>query len=93
VNSPDFLSYSVSGVSSSWSAVGVPPLDPSFLLVLTDDAGIAVGAGELEEETLKKLNETRAQLRDAIGALADAKAENEQLKAQLVALDRSADDL
>jgi hypothetical protein len=53
--------------------------------VLTEQAGIAVGAGELGEETLKKLNETRAQLRDAVGALADAKQENTLLRARLVA--------
>jgi hypothetical protein len=56
--------------------------------VLTEQAGIAVGAGVLGEETLKQLNETRAQLRDAAGALADAKQENTLLRARLIAYEQ-----
>jgi hypothetical protein len=87
VSSRACSSSSGSGASSSSWAVRAPRL----LLrscVLTEQAGIAVGAGELGEETLKKLNETRAQLRDVVGALADAKQENTLLRARLVAYEQ-----
>jgi septal ring factor EnvC (AmiA/AmiB activator) len=55
--------------------------------------GIAVGAGELQEDIVKDLDETRVQLRRTEKELADARRENEELKAQLASTTSSRDEL
>lgn len=49
-------------------------------------SGIAVGAGELQEETVKELNETRVRLQDAMAELEVARKENEELRTRLSTL-------
>jgi hypothetical protein len=45
--------------------------------------GVAVGVGEVEEETIKELNETRRELQGIIIALSEAKDENHKLRLRL----------
>ncbi|OBZ75978.1 Voltage-gated hydrogen channel 1 [Grifola frondosa] len=49
--------------------------------------GIAVSAGELEEEDAKMLAETREKLAEATSALKEVRAENQQLRARVAWLD------
>jgi hypothetical protein len=48
-----------------------------------------VGAGEIEEDVVKKLKDVRIQLHDTESALSTARQENAQLKARLVVLQGS----
>ena len=45
--------------------------------------GVAVGAGELEEETYKELAQTKRELEESRSALARAQDENQELRARL----------
>ncbi|KIJ68981.1 hypothetical protein HYDPIDRAFT_23848 [Hydnomerulius pinastri MD-312] len=49
--------------------------------------GIAVGAGEVEEEVLKELEETKRQLEGTTAALAKAREENRKLRSRVVWLE------
>jgi len=49
--------------------------------------GIAVGAGDLEEETVKALLETRQELEDKNKALAEARDENQRLRNRITWLE------
>ncbi|KAL4068022.1 hypothetical protein J3A83DRAFT_3797783 [Scleroderma citrinum] len=49
--------------------------------------GIAVGAGEVEEEVLKELEETKRRLEDTTAALAKAREENRKLRARVLYLE------
>ncbi|KAF9246202.1 hypothetical protein BU15DRAFT_39768 [Melanogaster broomeanus] len=49
--------------------------------------GIAVGAGEIEEEVLKELEETKRQLEGSTAALAKARDENRKLRSRVVWLE------
>lgn len=55
--------------------------------ILTVSEGIAVSAGEIEEESAVELAETRAQLERALKDLGDAQDENSKLRARLVWMD------
>lgn len=46
--------------------------------------GVAVGAGEIEDETIQELAETKKQLEVTKSALSQAEEENQQLRARLV---------
>jgi hypothetical protein len=45
--------------------------------------GVAVGAGEFEEENAKQLAETRAKLQEALAKLSLVQDENDHLRARL----------
>jgi len=49
--------------------------------------GIAVGAGEVEEQVLEELEETKRQLEGSTAALAKAREENRKLRARVVWLE------
>ncbi|EPQ58213.1 hypothetical protein GLOTRDRAFT_114681 [Gloeophyllum trabeum ATCC 11539] len=49
--------------------------------------GIAVGAGEIQEDTVKDLQETRSRLNEALTTLADLRAENATLRARIASLE------
>ncbi|KAG6376441.1 hypothetical protein JVT61DRAFT_2429 [Boletus reticuloceps] len=49
--------------------------------------GIAVGAGEVEEELIEELEQTKRQLEGTIAALAKAREENRKLRARVVWLE------
>ncbi|KDQ60723.1 hypothetical protein JAAARDRAFT_31699 [Jaapia argillacea MUCL 33604] len=55
--------------------------------------GIAVGAGEVEEEIAKDLAETNRRLNETLNVLAHTKEENEKLRARIVNLGGSLDGL
>ncbi|KAF8447600.1 hypothetical protein L210DRAFT_3526813 [Boletus edulis BED1] len=49
--------------------------------------GLAVGAGEVEEELIEELEQTKRQLEGSIAALAKAREENRKLRARVVWLE------
>ena len=51
------------------------------------EQGIAVGAGEVEEQVLEELEETKRQLEGSTAALAKAREENRKLRARVVWLE------
>lgn len=48
--------------------------------------GVAVGAGELEDETIKELAEIKRELEATKSALSKAENENQKLRARLAAV-------
>ena len=50
--------------------------------------GIAVSAGELEEEQAKALADTKQELQQALSSLHTARDENQQLRARIAALEQ-----
>ena len=62
----------------------------SFLdirLLTASEQGIAVGAGEVEEEMVEELEQTKRQLEGSVAALAKAREENRKLRARVVWLE------
>lgn len=62
----------------------------SFLdirLLTAPEQGIAVGAGEVEEEMVEELEQTKRQLEGSVAALAKAREENRKLRARVVWLE------
>lgn len=55
--------------------------------LMTLQLGIAVGAGEVEEEVLKELEETKRKLEGTTAALAKAREENRKLRARVLWLE------
>ncbi|KZT26295.1 hypothetical protein NEOLEDRAFT_1132336 [Neolentinus lepideus HHB14362 ss-1] len=53
--------------------------------------GVAVGAGEIEEDTVKDLNETRRELDEALATISDLKTENSTLRARIATVDGHAE--
>lgn len=54
--------------------------------------GVAVGAGELEDETIKELAEIKRELETTKSALSKAENENQKLRARLVSLNAEEQD-
>lgn len=54
--------------------------------------GVAVGAGELEDETIKELAEIKRELETTKSALSKAENENEKLRARLASLNAEEQD-
>ena len=52
-----------------------------------DEQGIAVGAGEIEEQVLEELEQTKRQLEGSTAALAKAREENRKLRGRVVWLE------
>jgi hypothetical protein len=50
--------------------------------------GVAVGVGEVEEATVKELQETKRELRGMIVALSDSKEENHKLRLRIAKLEQ-----
>jgi septal ring factor EnvC (AmiA/AmiB activator) len=57
--------------------------DTTFLLILLLLIGVAVGAGELAEETYKELGRVKRELEESRSALTRAQDENQELRATL----------
>jgi hypothetical protein len=55
-----------------------------YLVITQTPTGIAVGAGELEEQTMKELMVTQKKLKETETALAEVRKENEELKKKSV---------
>lgn len=51
------------------------------------EQGIAIGAGEVEEQVLEELEQTKRQLEGSTAALAKAREENRKLRARVVWLE------
>ena len=51
------------------------------------EQGIAVGAGEVEEQVLEELEQTKRQLEGSAAALAKAREENRKLRSRVVWLE------
>lgn len=56
-------------------------------LLTAPEQGIAVGAGEVEEEMVEELEQTKRQLEGSVAALAKAREENRKLRARVVWLE------
>ncbi|THH20351.1 hypothetical protein EW146_g960 [Bondarzewia mesenterica] len=54
--------------------------------------GVAVGAGEIEDDTLKELDETKQKLELAQSALAQAKEENQKLRVRITVVESGSSD-
>jgi len=63
---------------------------PSRDVNLRDDKGVAVGAGELEENTYKDLARVKKELEDSRFALVRAQDENQELQARIAWLESHA---
>jgi hypothetical protein len=76
----DFLSFSVYGASSNWWEVIYDTLAWKYYVLTQVSLGVAVGAGEIGEETLKELTETKEKLQQTLAALSAARDENRELR-------------
>lgn len=56
-------------------------------MTLSLSLGVVVGAGEVEEEVLKELEETKRRLEGTTAALAKAREENRKLRARVLWLE------
>lgn len=54
--------------------------------------GVAVGAGELEDETIKELAEIKRELETTKSALSKAETENQKLRARLASVNAEEQD-